>query len=271
MTDRMRHKRLYFGPVAILAALALMLACGAGEKEPPASEKIPVYTFKIVKVYPHDKEAFTQGLMYADGVIYEGTGQRGESSIRKVSLETGEVIQKRDLPAELFGEGITLVDDHLIQLTWTSQVGFVYDKNSLQQVAQFRYLTEGWGLTYDGKRLIMSDGTATLQMLDPKTYEYTGYIAVKAGRTPVEHLNELEFVDGEIFANVWPGNRIARIDPETGSVVGWIDGSGLLAPEDYRDTVDVLNGIAWDARSKRLFVTGKLWPKLFEVELVESN
>ncbi|HOD66344.1 MAG TPA: glutaminyl-peptide cyclotransferase [candidate division Zixibacteria bacterium] len=254
---------------AVIAALLAVLpaACGSSQKQPAPPAKIAAYRVKVIRTYPHDSLAFTQGLAYEGGYLYEGTGKPGASSVRRVRLETGAVLQRRDLPAPHFGEGIALVGDRLVQLTWTSRTGFVYDRATLAPLSEFRYLTEGWGLTYDGIRLIMSDGSATLQLLDPQTYEYCSFLAVRADGEPVERLNELEYVDGEIFANVWPGDRIARISAATGQVTGWIDASGLLAPEDYGDSTDVLNGIAWDAEHRRLFLTGKCWPKLFEVEL----
>lgn len=226
----------------------------------------PVAGFEVVRVYPHDPEAFTQGLVFADGVLYEGTGLHGRSGIRKVKLENGEVLQVQRLEERYFGEGIAIAGTALVQLTWQSGVGFVYDKASFQRTRTFTYRGEGWGLAYDGTRLIMSDGTPTLRFLDPQTLEQTGRLQVRDGRRPVEGLNELEVVKGEIFANVWNHDRIARIDAKTGVVRGWIDLRGILAPQDAAG-VDVLNGIAYDAAGDRLFVTGKLWPKLFEIRI----
>ena len=266
MRARERIRRLASG--AGLGVAALVVACGAADREPVAARDIPVYSVKIVNVYPHDTGAFTQGLVYDDGFLYEGTGQLGASSIRKVKLETGEVLREQKLGDQYFGEGVALVGDRLVQLTWTSRVGFVFEKETLREIGRFEYLTEGWGLTYDGARLIMSDGSANLQFLDPSTYQYRGFVTVRAGDIPVQRINELEYVDGEIFANIWPGNRIARIDLSTGAVVGWIEVPTLLKPEDLGSEIDVLNGIAWDAEGRRLFLTGKLWPKLFEVEIV---
>jgi glutaminyl-peptide cyclotransferase len=230
----------------------------------------PVSGYRIVKIYPHDRQAFTQGLQYLDGVLYEGTGQNGQSSIRKVKLENGEVLQQRKLDSRYFGEGITVWQHSLIQLTWQSEVGFVYNRDTFEPLKTFTYRGEGWGLTHDGRRLIMSDGSASLRFLDPETLKETGRIAVHDGTAPVEKLNELEVVKGEIFANVWQTNRIARINPRSGAVIGWIDLSGLLDPRDAAG-VDVLNGIAYDAAGDRLFVTGKLWPKLFEITLVSGR
>jgi glutamine cyclotransferase len=225
------------------------------------------HTFDVVRTYPHDRTAYTQGLIYLDGVLYEGTGLNGYSTLRKVKLETGEVLQKIGLPFQHFGEGITAWRDTLIQLTWKSGAGFVYDRKTLNQRRTFSYEGEGWGLTHDGKRLILSDGTADLRFLDPQTLRETARITVRNGGSPVVYLNELEYIRGEIYANVYGTDRIARISPADGRVLGWIDLTGLLSAADRRITVDVLNGIAWDEKEARLFVTGKLWPKLFEIKL----
>lgn len=232
---------------------------------------VPVYTFRVKNVYPHDPGAFTQGLVYQDGGLYESTGLRGRSSLRRVDLETGEVQKKTSLLPMFFGEGIAVLGDRIYQLTWTSRVGFVYDKDSLEIIREFRYGIEGWGMTHDGKRLIVSDGSAELYFWDPETLVETGRITVKDGGTPVLNLNELEFIEGEIWANVWQDDRIVRVSPESGDVLGWIDLSGLLAPGDRRGTEDVLNGIAYDPIRQRIFVTGKLWPKLFEIEIAPSK
>lgn len=232
--------------------------------------KPPTYTYEIIHSYPHDPTAFTQGLVYVDGVLYEGTGLEGRSSIRKTALETGEVLQKRDLDPEYFGEGITVWQDRLIQITWKSQVGFVYDLASFEPLDDFQYPGEGWGLTHDGEQLIMSDGTNEIRFLDPETLTENGRIQVFDQTTPVVRLNELEYVNGEIWANVWQTNTIARIDPASGQVVGWIDLTGLLGATSSTQPVDVLNGIAYDAAGDRLFVTGKLWPTLFEIKLVQE-
>ena len=221
-----------------------------------------------MNTYPHDRSAFTQGLLFTDGILYEGTGLLGQSSLRKVDLETGEVWQQYTLPLQFFGEGITIIGDRLIQLTWQSNVGFVYNKDSFALLDEFTYPTEGWGLTYDGQRLIMSDGTATLYFLSPDTYEEIGRVTARDQNGPVERLNELEYINGEVFANVWRSTRVARIDPQTGQVTGWIELDGLLTPEDRAQHVDVMNGIAYDAEGERLFVTGKWWPKLFEIEVL---
>jgi glutamine cyclotransferase len=237
------------------------------------SEKAPVYTYRVKNVYPHDPFAFTQGLVYQDGFLYEGTGLRGRSSLRRVELETGSVIQRQTLLPMFFGEGIAIWHDHIYQLTWTSGVGFVYDRKTMNLQREFRFGIEGWGMTDDGKRLIVSDGSSQLYFWDPETLLETGRLTVRDGGRPVEELNELEYINGEIYANIWQQDRIARISPETGKVLSWIDLTGLLPDEDRRGREDVLNGIAYDAANGRLFVTGKLWPKLFEIEIVtpESN
>ena len=251
----------------LLLFLVLLLAPVACSRLEEASS----YTYEVVNSYPHDTAAFTQGLVYEDGFLYEGTGLAGQSSLRKVDLTTGKVLQSVNLPEALFGEGITVFGDRIVQLTWTTRVGFVYDKKSFEKVGEFAYLTEGWGLTHDGKQLIMSDGTSTLYYLDPKTFALTGKIEVSYEGTPVVKLNELEYIKGQIYANVWQTDRIARISPKTGEVVAWIDLGGLLQRENYPGKADVLNGIAYDTRKGWLFVTGKLWPKVYEIKLVPQK
>ena len=238
--------------------------------QPPAGSNLPVFGYQIVRVHPHDPKAFTQGLQYVDGVFYEGTGQVGQSSIRKVEVETGKVLQQRDLPAPHFGEGITVWQHDLIELTWQTHVAFVYDRNTFEPKKQFKYPGEGWGLTYDGANLIMSDGTSDLRVLDPVTFVEKRRIKVTAAGVPLRELNEVEFVKGEIFANIWQTDYVARISPETGKVAGYIDLRGLLSPAD-RARTDVLNGIAYDAEHDCLFVTGKWWPKLFEIKVVKRG
>ena len=238
--------------------------------QPPTGANLPVYGYQIVRAYPHDPKAFTQGLQYVDGVFYEGTGQVGQSSIRKVEVDTGKVLQRRDVPAPHFGEGITVWQHDLIELTWQTHVAFVYDRDTFEPKKQFKYPGEGWGLTHDGTNLIMSDGTSDLRVLDPVTFVEKRRIKVTAGGAPLRELNEVEFVKGEIFANIWQTDYVARISPETGKVTGYIDLRGLLSPAD-RARTDVLNGIAYDAEHDRLFVTGKWWPKLFEIKLVKRG
>jgi len=229
-------------------------------------------TFKVINTYPHDRAAFTEGLVIDNGVLYEGTGLNGRSELRRVDLESGKVLQSAALAPQYFGEGVTVWDDQIIQLTWKSQTGFVYDKTSFKLLKTFNYPSEGWGLTHDDQSLIMSDGTPTLHFLDPVTFQETKRITVTDQGRPVVNLNELEYVNGEILSNVWQTDRIARIAPETGHVIGWIDLTGLLNPAERPPSVDaVLNGIAYDAGHNRLFVTGKLWPKLFEITLVPSS
>jgi len=229
---------------------------------------VPTYDAEVVHTYPHDASAFTEGLFYLNGYLYESTGLEQHSTIRKVRLETGEVLQKRDIPAEYFGEGIVAWHRQLISLTWKSHVGFVFDLATLKLQRQFQYSGEGWALTHDDKRLIMSDGTSQLRFLDPVTLEETGRIEVTVEGQALHNVNELEWVKGEIYANVWQTNWIVRIDPANGHVVGVINLAGLLKPEDIvRGQTDVLNGIAYDAKHDRLFVTGKNWPKLFEIRV----
>jgi glutamine cyclotransferase len=267
-----RFRIFILGLFALLGAV-LVFACFnlQGCLFPGNSDNTPVYTYNIVNTYPHDRNAFTEGLVFEDGFLYEGTGLYGNSSLRKVELETGDILQIRELSDEFFGEGITIYGDKIIQLTWQSHIGFVYDKNSFELLQEFNYSTEGWGITYDGTRLIMSDGTSTLHFLNPETFEEIGQLEVFDNNGPVTKLNELEYVQGEIYANVWQTDRIAIIAPETGRVIGWIDLRGLLTAEDRSEPVDVLNGIAYDADNDRLFVTGKLWPKLFEIQLISPG
>ncbi len=230
----------------------------------------PVYSYRVLATFPHDSAAFTQGLVYWQGDFYEGTGLRGRSSLRRVDLETGRVLQYLALPDPYFGEGVALFQDRLYQLTWQSHVGFIYDRATFKLMGRFSYPTEGWGLTHNGRELIMSDGTPTLYFLDPETMKPVRTVTVWDERGPVWRLNELEYINGEVFANVWQTDFIARINPQTGRVTAWIDLSGLLPSED-RAGANVLNGIAWDEAGGRLFVTGKLWPKLFQIELVRPE
>jgi len=255
--------------MAFAAALALG-GCGK-QASPVASPAQRDYTYRVVNTYPHDKSAFTQGLLYLDGVLYEGTGREGESSIRKVKLETGEVLQKRDVPAPYFGEGIAIWQNRLLELTWQAEKGFIYDLATFEPKGEFAYPGEGWGLTSDGKRLIMSDGSDRLRFLDPNTLQETGRILVESEIGKLNNLNELEFIKGEIWANIWKDERIARISPATGKVIGFVDMRGILPLSEHPDPDDVLNGIAYDAQHDRIFVTGKHWPKLFEIQIVERK
>ena len=226
---------------------------------------------RIVHTYPHDRQAFTQGLEHFEGdTLYEGTGLHGSSWIRKVDLQSGRVLQQIAIPGQYFGEGITVWRSAIVQLTWQSQIGFVYDRNTLAQLRTFRYQGEGWGLTHDGTSLIMSDGSASLRFLDPVKLTETRTLLVTDAGIPIKDLNELEYVRDEIYANIWQTDFVARISPTTGHVLGWINLKGLLAPSD-REGADVLNGVAYDATRRRLFVTGKLWPKLFEINIVNAS
>jgi glutamine cyclotransferase len=222
-------------------------------------------------VYPHDRNAFTQGLEYRGGFLYEGTGLNGRSSLRKVDLETGKVLQAIPLEARYFGEGITLLDQKILELTWQAHRGFVYDRSTFKLIRDFEYPGEGWGLTNDGRQIYMSDGTAQIRCWNPASLQEIRRFTVHDGTRPIDSLNELEYVRGEIYANVWQTDRIARIAPKDGHVSGWIDLSGLLPAADLADGADVLNGIAYDSLGDRLFVTGKLWPKLFEIQLVRKS
>lgn len=226
------------------------------------------YAYKIVNVYPHDQSAFTEGLVYDGGYLYESTGLHGQSTLRRVDLETGSVLQQYNLSRNYFGEGITILGDEIIQLTWQSHIGFVYDKATFRELQNFTYPTEGWGLTNDGKNLIMSDGTSNLYILDPHTFQRIGQINVTDSGDPVASLNELEYINGSIYANVFLTNKIAVINPQTGQVRGWIYLTGIEKLEVQDPSNDVLNGIAYDAAQDRLFVTGKDWPQLFQIDLV---
>ena len=248
------------------------LACGMASRTALSQAAIPRYGYDIVHTYPHDPSAFTEGLFYLNGFLYESTGLEQHSSIRKVRIETGEVVQRLDIPAQYFGEGIVDWQRHLISLTWKSHVGFVFDLASFKLQRQFQYEGEGWALTRNDKQLIMSDGTSELRFLNPQTLKETGRIQVTLEGKPLRDVNELEWVKGEIYANVWQTNWIVRIDPGSGRVVGLVNLSGLLKPSDIiMGQTDVLNGIAYDAKRDRLFVTGKNWPKLFEIRLRKSG
>ncbi|HEY8461852.1 MAG TPA: glutaminyl-peptide cyclotransferase [Blastocatellia bacterium] len=231
------------------------------------ASRTPIYGYEVVKVYPHDAGAFTQGLVFHQGLLYESTGMNGSSSLRRVELETGKVLKKVDVPAQFFAEGLALLNGRLYQLTWQTQRGFVYELESFKKIREFGYVGEGWGLTHDARSLIMSDGSSRIRFMDPDTFEVQRVITVQDGGRDITQLNELEYVKGEIYANIWMQDRIARIDPKNGKVNAWIDMSGLLPPEKRPDPGAVLNGIAYDEASDRLFVTGKYWPKLFEIKL----
>jgi len=244
-------------PVMIAVGLTAALA---------AAPVVSVEGYEVVHEYPHDAQAFTQGLVYVDGHLYESTGLNGRSSLRMVDLATGAILKNYEVPQEFFAEGLTAWGSTLVQLTWKAQKGFVYDREQFALLKTFAYEGEGWGLTHDDKRLIMSDGSAYLRFLNPKNFHETGRIRVTDSGRPVEKLNELEYIRGEIFANVWQTDRIARISPKTGKVLAWIDLSGIIDKSQLGGDA-VLNGIAYDAAGNRIFVTGKLWPKLFEIKV----
>jgi glutamine cyclotransferase len=228
-------------------------------------------TYQVVHAYPHDAQAFTQGLIYLDGHLYESTGIKGQSSLRMEELETGRILQFQQVADKYFAEGLTNWGSTLIQLTWETHIALIYDRTTFHQLRTFPYAGEGWGLTQDGKSLILSDGTASLRFLDPTTFRELRRVTVRDHGAPVTQLNELEFIHGQVYANIWHSDRIARIDPDSGRVIGWIDLAGLL-PKDQRSSPEaVLNGIAWDDEHQRLFVTGKLWPKIFEIKLIPAK
>jgi glutaminyl-peptide cyclotransferase len=233
------------------------------------SNAIPTYAYQIVHVYPHDTRAFTEGLAYDSGFIYESTGRNGDSSLRQVELETGQVLQQYQLKDQYFGEGLAVYQDKLIQLTWKTHVGFVYNKDKFNLLNTFTYSTEGWGLSFDGQHLIMSDGTSELYLLNPDTQQLDGSVKVLDDKLPVSNINELEYVEGMLYANIWQSNKIAIIDSRKGALSAWIDLTGILQTQNYLGQADVLNGIAYDPQNKRLFVTGKLWPYLFEIQIQE--
>ena len=254
--------RMYL--VSAVCALLAVVMCS----QVPCEEEIPVYGYEVVNVYPHDPEAFTQGLVFQDGVLYEGTGRYGKSELRRIDLVNGKVTGRVKLPGRFFGEGIAIVDGEIVQLTWKSGTGFVYDSKELSVLRTFRYSSEGWGITYDRTRLIMSDGTSTLRFLNAMSMKRESSLEVSAAGRMIKGLNELEFVKGSIYANVWRTWRIAIISPRTGEVSAWIDLQGILNEEKEEKTSGVLNGISYDSEGERLFVTGKNWPKLFEIKVL---
>jgi glutamine cyclotransferase len=250
---------------ALIAGGLLMSGLASANTPPPDS--VSLYSFRALSIRPHDPEAFTQGLLLHEGKLYESTGLEGRSSLRRVDAVTGEVELKIDLAPEYFAEGLALVGDKLIQLTWKNGKAFVYNKDTFEKTGEFTYEGEGWGLTYDGKSLLMTDGSNRVTFRNPETFAIERSIEVKSGETPVTGLNELEYVDGLLYANIWQRDLIAGIDPNTGEVISLIGLPGLLSPED-RAKADVLNGIAFDPSTRSFLVTGKLWPKLFELEFV---
>lgn len=240
---------------------------GQQDEAAPETSDIPVYTYEVVNTWPHDPKAFTQGLAFHDGNLYESTGHHGTSTLRRVELKSGKVKKKYNVPPEYFAEGIAIFQDKIYQLTWQSHKCFIYDLDSFKLEGEFHHGGEGWGLTHDGKLLIMSDGTSQLRFLDPNTFLPVRTLSVLDGAQPLLDINELEYIKGEIYANIWHSERVVRIDPASGKIVGWIDLSGLRPPDVENDTDNVLNGIAYDEKEDRLFVTGKRWPKLFEIRL----
>lgn len=294
MIHGMAHRRRAAGLLLWLLLLPLAGCGGSGGNpalaappsepapEPPPTRRPPpvpnltpppVFGYEVVREYPHDPQAFTQGLFFHDGFLYESTGLRGESTLRRVELESGEVLEERRLLPQFFGEGAALAGDFIYQLTWESGIGFVYTRDGFRLVREFRYPGEGWGLTFDGEHLVMSDGSDSLRFLDPNTLRQMRKLNVTVQGERLPQLNELEWIDGEIWANIWTQDRIARIDPDTGEVTAFVDLTGIL-PRSFAlryPEMDVLNGIAWDPGGGRIFVTGKKWPKLFEIELVETQ
>ena len=261
-----QHLAILLIGVAIIAVSSVTLVLLSNS---PVDLEPVHYTYNVVNVYPHDETAFTQGLVFEDGILYESTGRYSQSTLLRVDLETGKVTQFYDLPDQFFGEGITIFEDKIIQLTWKSGKGFVYDKSSFELLQEFEYPTDGWGITHNGSALIMSDGTATLYFLDPETFQTIGQVEVY-DEEPVALLNELEYIHGMVYANIWKEDKIAIINPETGQVTGWIDLTGISNTEN-QNTIDVLNGIAYDQNQDRLFVTGKKWSKLYEIKLVPTE
>ena len=266
----------------LLAALLALTACSRDAPEPVAAVppspradgrvaqgagEITRYSYEIVAVWPHDRAAFTQGLLFRHGGFLESTGLNGQSTLREVDMKSGRVLKQVALAPQYFAEGLAVVGEQAIQLTWQNRKALVYDADTFQLHREFSYEGEGWGLTTDGRVLILSDGTSRLRFVDPATFAVTRTLEVTAGGQPVRHLNELEYIRGEVFANVWQTNEVVRIDPVSGAVRGVVDFSGLLSPPDLRPDTDVLNGIAYDPVADRLFVTGKRWPKIFEVRL----
>jgi len=256
---------LIFSLVLFVTIFLLSLLMAEPSKSEPTN-----YSYRILNVYPHNKTAFTQGLLFERGLLYESTGLYGSSSLRCIDLETGAILRFQALQAQFFGEGIAISGERIIQLTWREKKGFVYDKNSFELIQEFSYSTEGWGITYDGLQLIMSDGTSTLYFLNSSDFQRTGQVEVYDDNGPVYKLNELEYIQGMIYANIWLEERIAIIDPQSGYVEAWINLAGIQNMENTGPN-DVLNGIAYDNENNRIFVTGKRWPQLFEIELIPEE
>ncbi|MGA2882451.1 MAG: glutaminyl-peptide cyclotransferase [Bryobacteraceae bacterium] len=251
--------------------IKFLILCGLVPAVLSAAEQTPEYGYEVIHTYPHDSTAFTQGLEYHGGYLYEGTGLNGRSTVRKVKLETGQVVQRVEVDPFYFGQGITVLNQQIFELTWKTQTGFVYSQATFRKKQTFNYPGEGWGLANDGRNIYMSDGTDQIRVWDPLTLQEKRRIMVRDHDEPVMNLNELEWVRGEIYANVWLTERVARISPMDGRVLGWIDLTNILPAADHKKDTDILNGIAYDALGKRLFVTGKLWPKLFEIKVVPKT
>lgn len=267
-------KHLHIAGMAVFLLLLACVSCGNDSNKAltrvetaPADAPVAKYGYQIVNIYPHDSNAFTQGLILVDGKLLESTGQAGSSSLRSVELTTGKILKKVDVPVPYFAEGIAVLNGKVYQLTWQHNMGFIYDARTLEKVGQFNYQGEGWGLTTDGKSLIMSDGSSRLKFLDPANFQVTRTVSVSDNKTPVQQLNELEFVQGEIYANVWHDDRVAVIDPQSGRVKAWLNLEGLMPEGELQDSEAVLNGVAYDQASDKLYVTGKLWPHLFEIKV----
>ena len=258
--------------VLLLGLCLIFCQCNSGSNAVPATTPsanavVPKYGYEVLNVWEHDPYAFTQGLVFTDGKLLESTGEEGRSSLRQVELQTGKVLKKVDVPVPYFAEGIALLNGKIYQLTWQHQLGFIYDAQSFQRVGDFKYPGEGWGLTTDGQSLILSDGSSQIKFIDPASFKVTRTITVTDKTTPIDQLNELEWVQGEIYANVWHDEKIAVINPQTGRVTAWIDLTGLIPQSELQDPEAVLNGIAYDQAASRLFVTGKLWPRIFEIRV----
>ncbi len=250
-----------------MLGMTALTACSASQPPQATAAGVTTYSYEVEKVFPHDRGAFTQGLIFLDGHLYESTGLFGQSTVRQVRLEDGEVLRSASLPPDIFGEGLTEWGDELISISWRNGVGYRWNRATFDRAGEFHYPGEGWGLTHDGRRLILSDGTPELRFLDPVTFRELGRVTVTVEGQPLRHLNELEFVRGEVFANIWLTNHIARIDPATGHVKGFIDLTPLVASVGRRTNDDVLNGIAYDEAGDRLFVTGKNWPSIYQIRI----
>ena len=268
----MTFKRSILFLIIFFFCLELVAIADEGQKKPPysvlKSTKAPISSIKVINIYPHDAKAFTQGLLYYNGYLYEYTGLNGKSTLRKIDIKSGKILQELKLNQKYFAEGITIHKNKIYQLTWQNNIVFVYDLLSFKLLNNFSYPGEGWGITTDGKNLFKSNGTAVIDCIDPEHFTVVRKINVHDGNTAISNLNELEFIRGEIWANILMENVIARISPQTGKVLGWVDLSKLynLLPDNSR--VDVLNGIAYDQDNDRLFMTGKFWPKIFEIKIV---